>query len=74
MGKFYTINEIHRITQDKWGTVISEESLKKFAVENKDRIDKRKADYILNSKELRLATDAGRLEVLSMLAYEMQCY
>lgn len=73
MGKFYTIDEIHRITQDKWGTVISTDALRKFSVDNKDKVDKRKADYILNSKELRLATDAGRMEVLSMLAYEMQC-
>lgn len=71
-GKFYTINEIHNIIKDKWGAGITLESLQKFAVQNKTKIDKAKADYVLNSKELRLATDAGRLEILSMLAFEME--
>lgn len=71
-GKFYTVKEIHTIIKEKWGTGISEESIQKFGVHNKTKIDKAKADYILNSKELRLATDAGRLELLSMLAFEME--
>lgn len=71
-GKFYTINEIHTIIKDKWGAGITVESLQRFAVQNKTKIDKAKADYVLNSKELRLATDAGRLEILSMLAFEME--
>jgi hypothetical protein len=71
-GKFYTLNEVHRIITDKWGAGVTVESLQKFCVENKSKIDRKKADYILNSKELRLATDAGRLELLSMLAYEME--
>lgn len=72
MGRFYTHQEIHKIITDKWGAGVSVENIQKFGVENKAKIDKRKADFVLNSRELRLATDAGRLEVLSMLAYEME--
>jgi hypothetical protein len=72
LGKFYTLEEVVKIVNNKWDSTIHFDSVRKFAVENKLKIDRKKADYILNSKELRLATDAGRLEVLSMLAYEMQ--
>ena len=71
-GRFYTTKEVYKIINEKWGTALTEDALYRFQTKNKLQIDKRKADYVLNSKELRLATDAGRLEVLSMLAYEME--
>lgn len=71
-GRFFTVKEVYKIINEKWGTTLTEDALYRFQIKNKLQIDKRKADYVLNAKELRLATDAGRLEVLSMLAYEME--
>jgi hypothetical protein len=71
-GKFFTINEIQQIVLDKWGFSIEQPYLKKFYVDNKDKIDKKRAAYILEGKELRLATDTGRLQLLSNMAFELE--
>jgi len=71
-SKFYTSDEILKIITEKWGLAIKYEVVKKFFIDNKDKIERKRAEYVLNSKESRFATDAGRMETLSKLAWEME--
>jgi hypothetical protein len=71
-SKFYSTDEIYDIIVNRWGMHVRKELIQKFYVDNKDKIELKRADYVLKSKDLRLATDAGRLEVLSNLAFEME--
>jgi hypothetical protein len=71
-SKFYSTDEIVKIIADKWGLAIKYDVVKTFFVENKEKIERKRADFVLSSKESRLATDAGRLEILSKLAWEME--
>jgi len=71
-GKFYSGEEIVRIIQDKWNFYIKPVELTEFYNKFKDKIERKRADYVLSGKETRLATDAGRMEVLTKIAWEME--
>lgn len=71
-SKFYTSDEILKIIVDKWGLAIKYDVVKQFYIDNRDKIERKRAEYVLTSKDSRLATDAGRMEVLSKLAWEME--
>lgn len=71
-GRYYTADEIRRIIQEKWQFSIRSAELIEFYNKHKDKIDRLKADYVLAGKETRLATDSGRMEVLSKIAWEME--
>jgi len=71
-GRYYTVEEIRKVIQNDWGNAISLNNLVKFHQDNKEKIEKLKSQYVLQGKETRLATDAGRMEVLSKLAWEME--
>ena len=71
-SKFYTSTEVHKIITDKWGLALKYEVVKKFYHDNQDKIERKKAEYVLTAKESRFATDAGRMEALSNIAWEME--
>lgn len=71
-GRHYTVQEITNIIQRDWGFSIKYEVVKEFYNKNADKIERKKSDYVLKGKDVRLATDAGRLEILSNLAWEME--
>ena len=71
-GKYYSLEEIRSIIQNKWQFSIRPAELQDFYNKHKDKIDRLRADYVLAGKEIRLATDAGRMEVLSKIAFEME--
>lgn len=71
-GKFYTVQEVKKIIAKDWGMSIKFEALRDFYNDNADKIEIKKAEYILKGKDVRLATDAGRMEILSNLAWEME--
>jgi hypothetical protein len=72
-SKFYSTEEITRYITDKWGLAVKFETVRKFFLDNKEKIEKKRAEYILSGKEIRLATDVGRLELLSKMAWELEC-
>lgn len=71
-AKYYSTEEITQIIGDKWGLAINSQVVRKFYVDNKEKIDKLRAEYVLSSKDTRIATDAGRMEILAKLAWEME--
>lgn len=71
-GKYYTVDEIKKVIQDKWMFNIGRKDILEFYNKHKDKIDQLKAEYVLAGKETRLATDAGRMEVLSKVAWVME--
>lgn len=71
-GKFYTITDVAKVMAKEYRIKVLEDELKKFYVENRDLITKRRADYVLNSKDFRVATEAGRLEILNQLLVEAE--
>lgn len=71
-GKFYTITDVHKVMLKEYRIKIPENELKKFYVENRDSITKRRAAYVLDSKDFRVATESGRLEVLNQLLIDAE--
>lgn len=71
-GKYYTTDEIMKIIQRDWGFSVKYEALKDFYNNNLDKIERKRAEFVIKGKETRLATDAGRMELLSSLAWEME--
>lgn len=71
-GKFYTVTDVHNVLSKEYRIKVPEDELRKFYVEHRDLITKRRADYVLNSKEFRIATETGRLEVLNRLLVEFE--
>lgn len=71
-GKFYTVADVHNVLSKEYRIKVPEDELRKFYVEHRDLITKRRADYVLNSKEFRIATETGRLEVLNRLLVEFE--
>lgn len=71
-GKFYTVTDVHNVLSKEYRIKVPEDELRKFYVEHRDLITKRRAEYVLNSKEFRIATETGRLEVLNRLLVEFE--
>lgn len=71
-GKYYTADEVRRIINDKYKFFIKSVELTEFYNKHKEKIERKRADYVLAGKETRLATDAGRMEILSKIAWEME--
>lgn len=71
-GKFYTVADVHNVLSKEYRIKVPEDELRKFYVEHRDLITKRRAEYVLNSKEFRIATETGRLEVLNKLLVEFE--
>ncbi len=67
-ARFHTQTEI-RETIIGWGYKVSIIDVQKFFLKHKDLIEKKRHDFIMTSKDYYLATDAGRMETLSMLHF-----
>lgn len=61
-----------RLWQKEYKIKVPEEELKKFYVENRDLITRRRAEYVLQNKDFRIATETGRLEVLNQMLVEVE--
>lgn len=66
-GSFCTTNEVYKAIVS-WGFTIHQDRLKEFQHQNKDKIQAKKMEYLTKKNDFKLATDTGRLEVLSKLA------
>lgn len=68
-GSYYSQNEVWRILL-KQGFSINQERLRKFQIDNREKINLKKMEYLTKKNDFRLGTDTGRLEVLTKLANE----
>lgn len=71
-GKFYTVTDVAKVMAKEYRIKVPEDELKKFYVDNRDLITKRRADYVLHSKDFRVATETGRLEVLNQMLVDVE--
>lgn len=71
-GKFYTVQDTAKVMAKEYRIKIPEEELKKFYIENRDIITRRRAEYVLQNKDFRVATETGRLEVLNNMLVEIE--
>ena len=71
-GKFYTITDVAKVMAKEYRIKVPEDELKKFYVDNRDLITRRRAEYVLQNKDFRIATETRRLEVLSQLLIEVE--
>lgn len=71
-GKFYTVADVAKVMAKEYRIKVPEDELKKFYVDNRDIITKRRADYVLHSKDFRVATETGRLEVLNQMLVDVE--
>lgn len=71
-GKFYTITDVVKVMAKEYRIKVPEDELKKFYVENRDLITRRRAEYVLQNKDFRVATETGRLEVLNQMLTDIE--
>ena len=71
-GKFYTITDVVKVMAKEYRIKVPEDELKKFFVDNRDLITRRRAEYVLQNKDFRIATETGRLEVLNQMLVEVE--
>lgn len=71
-GKFYTVTDVSKVMAKEYRIKIPEDELKKFFVDNRDLITRRRAEYVLQNKDFRIATETGRLEVLNQMLVEVE--
>lgn len=71
-GKFYTVTDVAKVMAKEYRIKVPEDELKKFYVDNRDIITKRRAEYVLHSKDFRVATETGRLEVLNQMLVDIE--
>jgi len=71
-GKFYTVADVGKIMAKEYRIKIPEDELKKFYVDHRDLISRRRAEYVLQNKDFRVATETGRLEVLNQMLVEVE--
>lgn len=72
LGKFYTISDVVKVLSKEYKVRVPEDEVKKFYVENRDLITRRRAEYVLQNKDFRIATETGRLEVLNQMLVDAQ--
>lgn len=66
-GRFYSIAEIYKIINDKWGISLGKEALTKFKLQHSDEISIAQERYKNDLSEIRLTYKKSRLEELSHL-------
>jgi len=65
-AKYKTFEEVEEILKN-WGYQTDSVLIYKFFLKNKDTIDRKRMEFIRSAKDHYLATDAGRVETLSIL-------
>lgn len=71
-GKFYTVTDVSKVMAKEYRIKVPEDELKKFYVENRELITRRRAEYVLQNKDFRIATETGRLEVLNQMLVDVE--
>jgi len=68
-GSYHSQNEVVKAIRT-WGFSVNPDRLREFQIDNKDKIKAKKLEYLTKKNDFKLATETGRLEVLSKLANE----
>ena len=66
-GRHHTIEDVRKLFEAQYDYQPGWSELRSLYLKYKDVIDTRKAEYILRNKDFKVATEAGRLEVLNTL-------
>lgn len=64
-GSLCSIRDVRKIIKQKEGYDLEEGELQKFYNENKTVIESRQSKFVLKSDKYRVATEAGRLEIIN---------
>lgn len=70
-GTMHSVRDIKKILRNKEGYDLGEEELIQFFNENKSMIESRQQKYIIHSDKYRVATEAGRLEIINDMLTDM---
>lgn len=68
-GEHRNIKEVHKIVVKEHKLAVSINEVQQFFAENKEKIDYLRSEYVLRNKDFKVATDTGRMEILSDLLY-----
>lgn len=71
-GTMHSIRDVKKILRQKEGYDLGDEELIQFFNENKTTIESRQQKYIIHSDKYRVATEAGRLEIINDILTDMQ--
>lgn len=71
-GSMYSIKDVKKTIKKREGYDLEEGELTKFYNENKSIIENRQNKYVVKSDKYRVATEAGRLEILNDILTDLQ--
>lgn len=64
-GSYNSITDVQKVCRKRHGYIMSEGELKTFYNKNRHLIEQRRTKYTIESKNYKVATEAGRLEMLN---------
>ena len=65
------VEDIKKIVLQKYNISLTYSELYKFAIKNKAEIDAKKATFLASSDQYKIATDAGRLQILNNILTDL---
>lgn len=71
-GSMYSIKDVKKTIKKREGYDLEDGELTKFYNENKSIIENRQNKYVVKSDKYRVATEAGRLEILNDILTDLQ--
>lgn len=71
-GSMYSIKDVQKTIKKREGYDLDEDDLRKFYNENKTLIESRQMKFALKSDKYRIATEAGRLEIINDILTDFQ--
>ncbi len=66
-GRFYSVDEVHKIVVDEWGYPVSKDLINRFRKRHLDKIQERQEEYKRDYSDIRLGYKKSRLEELEYL-------
>lgn len=66
-GRYFTLQEVHRVINNEWGYPININTLKQYRIDNIDKITERQAEFKREYGDIRLGYKRSRMEELSYL-------
>lgn len=70
-GEMNGIDGCQKIVKDEDGILLSAKELLRFFAKNKAEIDAKRAVFLANSNEFKIATEAGRLQILNSILEDL---
>lgn len=70
-GRMHNEKDIAKILEEEDRVLISNVAIRRFLIDNKAKIEENKTKFVLSSGTYRVATEAGRLEILNDLLTDL---